>query len=158
MNTPVVTEARLDQVSHDLALEMVAGLQSPTDILARYGITAAQFQMIANTPRFKALYQEAKALWGSDKNAKERIQAKALSLVEGNLLELHNIFNNEDIAPGHRLDASKQITDLAGAKAAPAAAEGAAGSRFSVIINLGDDPKDAPELVVDTVVSEVEPE
>lgn len=154
-HTPLyVDPVRLDKVSSQLALELVAGLQDTEQILERYDLTTQQFAKVAATPRFRTLYREAKELWQSDANAQERIRAKALSLVEENLLTLFKISNDIDENTGQRLEATKQLTDIAGAKPQKTG-EVAQGSRFSVTINLGD-ADDPPALAVDAKVIDQE--
>jgi len=143
MTVPAAASVATDDINSQLILELVAGLQPPEDILGRYGITSAQLRAMSTTPRFKQLWKEAREYWESDQNIRERIQTKAARLTEELLPELYATATNAELTPTAKLDASKQIIDLSGAKPNPKDATTVGGAGFSVVINLGgDDPKD----------------
>ena len=99
--------------SMQMVQELAAKIQEPAAILDRYGLSEADFQLIAATPQFRQAYKEAKAFWESDANTKDRIVRKAQVLVEDALVELYTIFKDRDVHPATRIQAIDRIHNLA---------------------------------------------
>jgi len=137
MNLPLQTDTSPEQVQARMAYEMAARLSDPKDILARYGLNANQAKKLFKTPQFKQLYREAKAVWEADTSVKERIRAKAAMMVEDSLLEVFGMVHNTEIAAPSRLDAFKQIMQVADLGPKRSDSDGASGPHFSLTLNLG---------------------
>lgn len=95
-----------------LIRELVAGIDKPTDILARYGLTETDLKAKLRDKGFVAAYKEAKAFWDSSPNTRDRIRAKAGALLEDGLQDMFGILKNENMPASSRLEASKQLASL----------------------------------------------
>lgn len=144
---PALTQETVEAISHKLAAELAAELSPPEDVIARYGLTIAQFAQIAKNPQFKQILAEAKSIWQSDSNAKERIQAKAAHIVEDAMLEMSQIVHDRSKPVTARIDGFKHLSKMAKVDGGRDDALVDVGSKFSIVINLGDDPAD--KVVVD---------
>ena len=143
-----------EKMTNNLALELVSELTSPALVLERYGLTVPQFTKLSKTNQFKTLYREAKSLWESDKNAKERIQAKAAMLVEDTMLDVYKMSTNETVAPAARIDAFKTLAKMGRVSGEYAKGEADVGSQFSISINLGG--QDDTKVIVEAPMNQME--
>lgn len=127
------------QISNALALELVANLSDLPDILKRYDLTKAQMGKLLRDPEFKVIYSQAKAKWGADANAADRVSTKATLMVEDSLLSIYSILHDSEASAAGRLQAFSALVDLSDAspkRQASKQGENAAG--FSITINLPD--------------------
>ena len=115
-----------------LAYDVASKLITLDDIRTKYELSAAQLRKLTATPEFRKLYKEAKVLWESDPEA--RIRAKAQAAVEDGLLPVHSILHNTEFAPLARMEAFKQLSNLA--NMGPKRDESTAGGRVSITINV----------------------
>lgn len=125
------------QISNALALELVAKLSDLPDILDRYNLSKTALARLLRDPEFKVIYAQAKAHWGADANATERVLTKATLMVEDSLLEIYAILHGEDTSPAGKIQAFNALVDLS--EASPkkqAAKQGADKEGFSITINL----------------------
>lgn len=153
---PTIVSAMPGDVTSKLALEIAAELSPAHEVIQRYGLSTSEFALVASTPKFRQLYKEARAYWGSDSNAKERIQAKATMLVEDSMLEMFAIIHNKTLAPAARIDSFKTLSKMA-RTSGDAKDEGAAvGSQFSITIDLGGSNADNQKIVVEAPLDEDE--
>lgn len=128
------------ELSANLAAELAAQLRPAKEVIARYGLSAAEFAKLASTPAFKQMLREAQQTWASDLNAQERIRAKAAVITEEGLLVLHQIIHNTELPAPNRMDAIKHASTLADALPRKDDA-GGGGNKFTVNIDLsGKDP------------------
>jgi len=139
----------LNSVNAQLAAELAAGLLPVPDILHRYEKTPAQLKQLLKDPMFSRMVSDFAKEWNSPLTAKERIRMKSLIAVEDSLSALYAMFHNPANAPPARLEAFKQLAELADAKPKKDAA--ADGSRFSVTFNIPASPTAPRESVSFTV-------
>ena len=125
-----------------LAAELAVGLLPLPEILKRFDLTPAQLKALMRDPQFRQMVRQFKKDWEDASNSKERIRVKASLAVEENLLELHRLFRDIDMNPTARLEAFKQLVQLA--DVAPKKDAPDVGQRFSVTINI---PGAAPVAV-----------
>lgn len=151
----VIEKRKPEDASNALAFELVAKLVPAKDVLDKYGITEEEFAVMAKSKEFQLKMQEAKALWNSQTNTLERIRVKTQMQLEDALPELTRIASNPTTSPKDRIEAVKQISKLAGAEIKPVDEGPAAGSTFSITINLGE--KESP-VTIDATANEVEHE
>lgn len=117
-------------------MELVAKIQPPAEILARYGLTAADLRSKMRSSLWASAFREAKTLWESNANVRERIRYKAGMLLEDSLADIMCIIKNPEMAASLKLEATKQLgifADVGKQKTA-----GDVGSGFKLTINLGD--------------------
>ena len=138
--TPAKPSIRSDKVKAQLAYELAANLMPASEVFKRFGINKGQAKLLLANPQFKTLYAEAKVIWNSSDSAKERLRAKATLMVEDGLLELWQMFHDNDIAPPSRLDAFKQIALVANVTPKGGEAAGDTGPKFSLTINIPRSP------------------
>jgi hypothetical protein len=122
-----------------LAMELAARLSPTSDILSRFNLSAEDFRAKAANPAFKQLYREAKAVWNSDANTKERIRIKSQMLVEDSLLLLYKMVHDADLSANARLDAFGKMAEMADVKPRKEAETGG-GNGFHLTLNFGDTP------------------
>jgi hypothetical protein len=147
----VPTPITSDNLSAALANELALGLLPIPDIIKRFGITKSQLKGLLHQDTFKRMVKEAKREWNSASNAKERIRIKAAIAAEEGLLTLYEIFQDLELNPSARLEAYKQITELADVK--PKKDVQDTGQHFNLVLNLGDKAPitiEAEALDVDT--------
>jgi len=137
------------RLSAALAMELVAGMTEPADIFSRWGYTADDACKMLRNPAFQQLLKEAKATWGADTNAEERIRLKARLALEELLPAHYELAVSQDTPAPARNEAVKTFERLSGMAAAQK--DGSVpgmGERFIVNINLGL-PGAAPTVTVD---------
>jgi hypothetical protein len=128
-----------------LALEIVSGLSKASDVLARYGMTEAQFREKLQNPQFKQLLRDTKQVWQSDLNVKERIRLKAALLVEDSLLGIFRMMGDKDSGPLTRLNAFRELARIASVEEKENKG-GGAGSKFVLNITV---PGGAQPVVIE---------
>lgn len=135
--TPVTTA----NIRNELALQMAAGLTPIPDLLKNFNLDQQQLAAIAKDPQFRAMYTEAKTMWHSTLNVRERAQIKAAMMVEDSLLTIYQMLHDPDIAPPSKIAAFDKLVELADLK--PKKDVGpAAGDKFTININLADDKQE----------------
>ena len=125
----------LQQVQASLAAELAVELLPVEEILKRFDLTAGQLRVMLKDPQFRSMIKQFRQEWHEAANAKERIRLKASLMVEDNLLELHALFNSIDVNPTSRLEAFKQMTQLA--DVLPSKESTYSGPKFNLTLNLG---------------------
>lgn len=131
----------LSDLSPLLAAELAAGLSSPTTIRTRYGLTKEQWDLLRTNQSFRGILKEALRDWRGDLNAGRRITLKAETLLEELLPELYQMVKSEAVPSSEKINAIKQLADLAGRSAKTMAPTGGgAGGGFTLNINLGKGP------------------
>ena len=137
MNQITTTPLDSNHLRASLAAELAVGLLPLPDILKRFDMTSEQLRQLLKVPEFRGMVSQYKREWHEAANAKERIRLKAAVMVEENLIELHRIFNDIELNPTARMDAFKQMTNLADVQ--PSKDASASGPRFNLTLNLGND-------------------
>lgn len=124
---------------HDARLiwELVANISPPAQILARHGLTPAEFKAKQKDKMFVAAYKEARSAWASDMNVQQRIKLKAGLLLEDSLMDILLVVKDPLMATTHKLEATKQLGQLS-QTINPKPTSMGEGSQFKLTINMGD--------------------
>lgn len=120
-----------------LVWELVAEIHPPSVIIARRGLSVADFKAKMKDGMFVAAYKEAKGAWKSELNVQQRIKLKAGLMLEDSLMDILLIIKDPLMATTHKLEASKQLGQLSQTINPKPSAVGE-GSQFKLTINLGD--------------------
>jgi len=126
-------------VTNQLAIELAAGLYSMPQIMEKFGLSKTQMLKIAGTAQFKAMFQEAKALWEKSSNVKQRTRLKAALLLEDSVLPLFSLIHNGDISPGARIDAFAKLMAVADMQPSKDSGSIGGGEGFKLNIIIGGD-------------------
>jgi hypothetical protein len=132
-------EHALSQTDGRIAWEIAAEIADVPTILTRYGISPQGFKNKLKDPMFRMAIREAKALWKSDMNVKERIRVKAAMLVEDSLLDVFAIIKNENMPAASKLEAFEKLMKTADLAPKTGATQATAAG-FKVVIQMGDSP------------------
>jgi len=119
-----------------LAMELVAQLRPREEVAQAYGLSNKQLMDKLRNPQFRTILKNAKEVWSSDNNVKERIRAKAGLLVEDSLLDIYNIVTNPNITPSVRNQSFSHLANVADVSSPDRGS--ASGGGFRVVINLPD--------------------
>lgn len=120
-----------------LAIELAVQIRPIAELLIHYNLSRVELAAKLKESMFRDMVKQAKTLWHSDLNIKERIRLKSQVLVEDSLLSIFQIIHDANNAIPAKLDAFKQLSRVAEVDA-PDHKQGATGDRFTVQINLGD--------------------
>ncbi len=101
-------------------------------VLAKHGLTLAEFAAIQSNPAFKIEMDEVRAATAKSGHT---FQQKVQSIADGALPNMASLMESEYTPPAVRADLFKHITKLAGYEPKNGAG---AGSGFSLVINLGE--------------------
>lgn len=129
-------EARWRSVAREIAMDI---FELPT-ILKNHGVTDDEWAVMEMSRGFQAMVTEQLAIWNSSLNARERIEARTLSLVEGSLQELYRSIHDPEFSHSAKVELFKTLSRNVGigVKDAP---QGGSGERVSITINMGEDRK-----------------
>lgn len=145
-NTPTVTTAPPPHLeTAALAAELATRLYPVADTLKRFSITKAQLQHLMQDPQFRYQVAEYRREWGSPLSARERVKMKSALAVEDGLAELYRLYHDVTANPQARLDAFKQLVNLADMQ--PKQNAQAEGSKFTLNITLAG--QDSERVVVE---------
>ena len=100
------------KITNQLATELASQLFPLQTLLDRYSLSKTQFKQLVNNPEFRQRYAQAKAEWGADKNATERVTNKATLMVEDSLLEIFGMVHDSEATTPSRLQAFNSLVDL----------------------------------------------
>lgn len=157
MQLPTVPGVEQSKISNALAMELAAQLTDLPDILDRYGLTKAQLKKILGDPEFKIIFAQAKARWGADANATERVISKSTLMVEDSLMMVYGIMHNADTPASGKLAAFNALVELSDAAPRRQAAKSPeAGDKFSITINLSGGSRTIELDTAKTIEGEVE--
>lgn len=133
----------LNDLSAQVAAEIAAGLSTPQDVCARYSITPEQWEKMRTNPLFRDMVAAAVKEFKGDLNAKKRVQLKAAIAAEDSLPELYAMVYDKNIPASARIDAHKQLADLAeiGARATRNHEQRDPGDGFTLVINFPTGPR-----------------
>ena len=135
-NIPATPGLTLTDLSPTVAAELAAGLSSPQSVRERYGITPAQWALLAKNPTFRQMLAEAIQRFKGDLNAGNRITLKAEVLLEDAMPELYHLAKDKLVPSAERISAIKQLAELAGRNAKKDDGSRAGGG-FVLNINVG---------------------
>lgn len=126
----------LGHLSPMIAAELAAGLSSPASIRQNYGLTDAQWALLAKNPTFRAMLADAMKNFKGDLNAGNRITLKSEILLEDALPELHKIALSKTSVASDRIAAVKELANLAGRNIKKDDGQSKGGGGFVLNINL----------------------
>ena len=136
MKLPAQPGVEQTSITNALAMELAAKLTDIPDILERYGLTKTQLKKIVKDDEFKVIFAQAKARWGADANAQERVSTKSTLMVEDSLLEIYGILHNGDTTPAGKIQAFNALVELSDASPRKQTGKDSSGDKFSITINL----------------------
>jgi hypothetical protein len=118
-NTSVMvpgTEVSLDlnEVSPLIAAELAAELSTPQTIRKKFGLSVSQWDLLKRNPMFRGMVREALKAFRGDMNAGARITRKSEILLEDLLGDLYGIAHADTTPSSERINAIKQLAELAG--------------------------------------------
>ncbi len=145
-NTPTVATPPDDLSTAALAAELATRLYPVADTLKRFGLTADQLKHLMQDPQFRHQITEYRREWESPLSARERVRMKSALAVEDGLVELYRLYRDVTANPQARLDAFKQLVNLADMQ--PKANAQAEGSKFTLNITLAGQEKEE-KLIID---------
>ena len=134
---PKTPSLGINDLHASLAAELAVNLLPVPVVLKRFGMTRQELGHLLKDKSFKRMISQFKQEWENTSNSKERIRLKASLAVEEGLVEIFRIFKDVENAPTARLEAYKQLTQLA--DALPKKDELAVGPTFKLTMNLGGD-------------------
>lgn len=138
---PLAATATDGITSHDARLiwDLVSNIKPGAEVLASYGLTAADLRAKSQNALWAGAFREAKRVWNSDMNAKTRIQLKAQFLLEDSLPTLFRIITTEGTSINSKLEAIEQLTKISTVTNVPK--ENATMEKHNITINIGGDTK-----------------
>lgn len=125
-----------------LASEIASGIYDIGTICKNFGLTYEEMRHLLENEHFKQMIRGASQQWNASDNAAERIRAKAEIAIEDSIIMLHTLAHNPELPTGARLEATKQLSNLAGTNNRSKETGAGGGQGFSITINLGDPEKD----------------
>lgn len=136
-----------------LANEMAAELQTPKEILAKYGIKQKDFRLLAKTDRFKRAYKTAKTEWASEDGMKALFARKCRMAADDGILDIHQIVKDTKMPPANRIEAHKHLSAMG--NLAPSKVAGEEGqAKHTIVINIGKSHGREPLTVEGSVVEQ----
>jgi hypothetical protein len=133
-------ERAISQTDGRLAWELAAEITPVTDILARYGITPADFRNKLKDPMFRGAIREAKSIWKSDLNVQQRVRVKAAMMVEDSLLDVFAIIKNESQPAAAKLEAFEKLLKTSDMVPKAGKGDNSTAGAFKINIILGNEP------------------
>lgn len=129
----------------DLARDIICKIDKASSLADKYGLEPAQWEALRSSEFFLNLCRRMQADLAGAQGLQERIRIKALyALDETMVLELAAMGSNAGLAAGNRIDAIKELRELAGlvnkgnAGNANAGTAAQATSGPLVVIKMGD--------------------
>lgn len=146
---PKVTELKLLQIAREIAMD----IRPIEEILKLHDINMDQWELLQESPRFRAYMESEAAAWHGSLNTHERVKLKAAAMLEEWLPELNMRMHDRAESLNAKIEAGKLARDLAGFAKNGVGVEGS-GEKFSVTINLGQDSKltfekQLPPVIID---------
>ena len=145
--TPTVTTLPPNLETAALAAELATRLYPVADTLKRYSLTADQLKHLMADPQFRHQVTHYRREWSSPLSAKERVRMKSALAVEDGLVELYRLYHDVTAHPQARLDAFKQLVNLADMQ--PRQNAQTEGTKFTLNIQLAGDTGRSESVVVE---------
>lgn len=145
MATDLISPIPEDLATAALAAELATRLYPVADTLKRYSLTKGQLRHLMGDKQFRHQVAEYRREWESPLSARERVRMKSALAVEDGLMELYRLYHDVTAHPQARLDAFKQLVNLADMQ--PKINAQAEGTKFQLNITLAGDSGN-PETVV----------
>jgi hypothetical protein len=121
-----------------LAREIAIDLHDIETILKNHNLTAKDWEVIKDDPRFSSLLKSEVEAWSAAGNTHERTKLKAGAVIEEWLVEANaRLYDTGETLPA-KTELVKTLAKIAG-MGERASTEGNTSERFSVVINLGAD-------------------
>lgn len=131
-------ETYLDATIVALAREIAIDLYPVETILKQHDIAPETWSAIQRNPRFQQFLENEIKAWNGALNTQQRVKLKAASVIEEFLPEAHHRLHGPDTLTS-KVELAKLVSRLAEMGMTGVGAEGVAGDKFSVTINLGAD-------------------
>lgn len=137
MNFPVapMTTNVIEAQDAQLVWELTADITPKGQVLQRYGLTVTDLRLKMKDPMFRAALREARKLWGSDLNVKQRVAMKAAFLIEDSLFDLFKMIKDPQMPPQAKLEAFKKLAEVS--QLTQAANKADAVDKHVIQINIG---------------------
>lgn len=134
-NELLVTGNSLPEYDQKFALELAYGLESPLSICERYGVSAEEFEVLQNSPQFRATISRFIA---ELQKSGSTFRMKAAVLAE-DLLKMAHVIASDDRTPAIvRLECVKFLSKVSGLDESTKKDIGPSGNNsFQININLG---------------------
>lgn len=133
-------------LSPEMVAELALGQDAPLDIAQKYGFTAAEFgQLQAQSWFAEAVFRKREELQANGIT----FIAKAGMMAEEMWSDIYQLSKSTDMRVEHRIEAAKQLADLAGMKPKAAAAQ-PHGPAFTINIQLPPNPQGPQAAVIDS--------
>lgn len=124
-----------EAILRSLAIELARDIHEAEDILARYGLSADEYALLAQDRAFKAMLASAAKEWGAAVNTSERVKVKSAALIEEALPRMFSELTNDQHPLSSRADLFGRIAKMGGL--GEAKQEPNKGEVFSISINIG---------------------
>lgn len=131
------TSLEINDLSPIIAAELAAELSSPEDIKKKFGLTTAQWRMLTKNPMFRGMVKDALKTFRGELAAGARILKKSEILLEDLLSDLYGIAKAKDVPSSDRINAVKQLAELAGRGKKDSPDLGPRIAGFTLNINVG---------------------
>lgn len=125
-------------LSPEMMLELALGLEPPLAVIAKHGVSAADFQTLQTQAWFlDALTRERERL----RDEGYTFQAKARLMNEEILKDLYIDAKSNAMKPELKLELSKHLADMTGMRKPAGGPAVAAGPAFAITINIPDNAR-----------------
>jgi hypothetical protein len=128
-----IDERRMRIIAREIALDF----HPIENILSTYKITEREWNGLQRNPRFATLLREAVEQWNSALSTKERVELKALGLIEANLETAQEMLVDKSEPASARVEMMKTIARIAKVGEKENMGD-SAGQRVNITINMGD--------------------
>ena len=149
------TTLELRDLSPIIAAELAAELSTPQSIRKKFGLSVGQWQALTKNPMFRGMVKENLKAFRGELAAGARILKKSEILLEDLLGDLYGIAKAKEVPSGERINAIKQLAELAGRGKKDIPDQGPRLAGFTLNINVGEGKSisiqaDATEREADT--------
>ena len=160
MNTRIseANEAK-DKLLRSLTHEIAMDISTLEEILRIYSVSTDQWNVLQKHPRFQHYLQTEERNWNTQKNAQERIRAKAETMIEQSLEPLYAAMFDKDVPLNQRNEVLKSLMRLAGIGETR---QNGPEEGFKLTINIGDQSRSistvTPRVIEDVYGDGAEPD
>jgi hypothetical protein len=123
-----ITELTVSRLARDLARDLI----EVKDILRNHQLTVAQYEQILSSKLFQVRLEEELASWASD--AKTRIKAKAMTILEEGLVEMFDLLHSSAQPMSAKIEGLKFLAKLSAMEPGANQIDGAERVTFNITI------------------------
>lgn len=127
-------EARWRSVAREIAMDL---FELPV-ILRNHGVDDDEWERMAASRGFQEMLREAIATWNSSLNARERIEARTLGMLECSLQEMYRAIHDPEFSHNAKVELFKALSKNVGIGVKDGSGAGT-GERVTISINMGED-------------------